>query len=616
MSQLPTTTHPGIDFGWIAPAKPDPQPFGLMYFFPFDDASYGGCASDLDDEPCVVDVYQPSGGKSIKFESVDWGDVEPSAPDENGHHYQWGVLDDWVAKWTAAGMEPQLHITPASSWGGCKSGVSNEDDSADGEACREEGRARLRGLGLDSEAIIELGAKLPREPHADQWDNYRAFISAMANRYKGKIREYELMNEAQSLAFFNGNAEQYNELLRVTADEIHAVDATARVIHYGIALNGFAYGNPSFDELRFRIDEHLGLLEQSEGVNFLDEHISGSDLRKIFGHSYDFMFGDGGNDQHNDSGTLSQITLYDAIDLHANMEIEDMAYALRFLRKQLKAYVADHRAETGQLRPVPKIIIGDSTSAPQLAPSPLLQYHRFAPEAAERYHYLVELKDWPLTAGACGEHPGWQSAATVNEVVAWYKREQATFLVKKNLVALALGASKVMTGVLEDWSSIGGCNFMEQGLVESAWHNIIINERVYGDPKAGFFALQQMSGLLDGVTRVKTLSFYDEGGEDVPEVGAVVLRFTVGNDKVVYVGWHNQGTVRLPGLLGEQATSEQSSAYELELGVETACVSSVVTEIDTNGHPVIDKSEHSVVNGKLTLTLGDRPVFVEEGPCN
>lgn len=63
---------------------------------------------------------------------------------------------------------------------------------------------------------------------------WRRFVSAIATRYKGKIRLYEVWNEPD-LGFWQGTTEQYQATLRAAYQEVHKADPNALVLTGGFA---------------------------------------------------------------------------------------------------------------------------------------------------------------------------------------------------------------------------------------------------------------------------------------------------------------------------------------------------------------------------------------------
>ncbi len=85
-------------------------------------------------------------------------------------------------------------------------------------------------------------------PRLDAWRNW---TRTLAQRYKGKIRYYEIWNEPD-IQFFKGTAEQYFELLKAAYEEIKAVDPNAIVMTGGFASLDHGGHNRKLLELTLR----------------------------------------------------------------------------------------------------------------------------------------------------------------------------------------------------------------------------------------------------------------------------------------------------------------------------------------------------------------------------
>ena len=65
------------------------------------------------------------------------------------------------------------------------------------------------------------------------FERYRQFIKALAERYKGKVRIYELDNEPNTVSYSGKPAADYADVMKVGGDAIHAADPDAKV--FGIS---------------------------------------------------------------------------------------------------------------------------------------------------------------------------------------------------------------------------------------------------------------------------------------------------------------------------------------------------------------------------------------------
>lgn len=76
-------------------------------------------------------------------------------------------------------------------------------------------------------------SSMPGSPNATRyppapanWSDWNAFVSVITNRYKGKIKHWEVWNEPDLSGFWLGSVAQYHELLMRASQEIRATDAS------------------------------------------------------------------------------------------------------------------------------------------------------------------------------------------------------------------------------------------------------------------------------------------------------------------------------------------------------------------------------------------------------
>jgi hypothetical protein len=122
--------------------------------------------------------------------------------------YNWRYLDRFVDVTLADGMEPQLLV----SFGGApwtKSPQMLARIEADGEMSRQ--------------------WRYP--PRIDLWEG---FVRAVAERYRGRVRLYEIWNEPD-ISYFLGTTEEYLEVIEAAHRVIKSVDPDAIVISGGMA---------------------------------------------------------------------------------------------------------------------------------------------------------------------------------------------------------------------------------------------------------------------------------------------------------------------------------------------------------------------------------------------
>lgn len=131
-----------------------------------------------------------------------WCNIEPNAPVGGVHRYIWPTLDQWVNTHHAAGRDLIFVLYGTPTW------------------------ASARPADIGAYGVGEPGSVA--EP-ADM-ANWSAFCTAVATRYLGKIKYYEVWNEVNSTGFFTGTKAKLSEIVRLANQAIKAVDPTAKII--------------------------------------------------------------------------------------------------------------------------------------------------------------------------------------------------------------------------------------------------------------------------------------------------------------------------------------------------------------------------------------------------
>jgi PKD repeat protein len=145
--------------------------------------------------------------------------------------YNWSPLDSWVSK--AQQQNVQLLYTFGRTPGWASSSPNTSCNYAAG-AC----------VAPSSYAY---------------WDSY---VTAIATRYKGKIKYYEMWNEPNDAGYWKGTTDQMVEMTRRAANIIHSIDPNAEVVSPGATwssttawawLDGFlsAGGGTYLDDIGF-----------------------------------------------------------------------------------------------------------------------------------------------------------------------------------------------------------------------------------------------------------------------------------------------------------------------------------------------------------------------------
>jgi hypothetical protein len=147
-------------------------------------------------------------GATVLRCGVAWNQLAPKAGE-----WQWEVQDRLVDLATRAGLEIQLVL------GFCPEYAAS---------------AGLRAAQAEAYRKHEPEAwKITCFAPPDQ-ALWRAYVAAVATRYPGRIRMYEVWNEPD-LGFFRGTTDEYIRLVRTAAEEVHRVDPAAQVLTGGFA---------------------------------------------------------------------------------------------------------------------------------------------------------------------------------------------------------------------------------------------------------------------------------------------------------------------------------------------------------------------------------------------
>src|SRR5215218_5172994 len=153
----------------------------------------------------TLDRYLPfvrdlTGGAT--FYEFEWCQVEPRQG-----QLDWGVVDRVVRSGRRLGYEMMLKIRVGSCW------------ATGGRHGEERGDKR------------KTVSAMPQDLAA-----YQAFVRTVVERYRPLgVRQYAIENEVNARNFWDGTPEQYEQLVRLGAQAVHAADPKAEVLDSGIA---------------------------------------------------------------------------------------------------------------------------------------------------------------------------------------------------------------------------------------------------------------------------------------------------------------------------------------------------------------------------------------------
>lgn len=178
------------------------------------------------------------------------------------------------------------------------------------------------------------------------------------------------------------------------------------------------------------------------------------------------------------------------------------------------------------------------------------------------------------------------------DTLRWTQAFAAQDMVKKVVISAEQGILLINTAFIEDlfWLKLP---IAQAGAGTSAWAGLVdVGRREY---RAGYYALRQLVGYLDGYESITRL-ILDEEGVRVYEIGRAGQRF--------WIGWYDPGYLILPGdPLPEKRIQFNPSGA-------SALAETLITQF---GQDTPVRVTLSVQDGILTLTLTPTPVFIFAG---
>jgi hypothetical protein len=387
-------------------------------------------------------------------------------------------------------------------------------------------------------------------PKPEYMTDYAACLRALVERYDKDgqddapgllypVRYWEI--ESEWGTFWPGTTAEYLDLLKVAHAAVKSADPDAQVVLVGFLLPGVFEANPdpaaALQAFRQRHPPHR--------VRTVDRGID--DTKALLAHP----------------------ELFDVVEFHSLSDWTEISGMSRFLRGLMRQH--------GYEKP---IWVGDVN----FTASPMLFWGMPVPPYSDQQKPGLEAALRALANAKHSQHA---------EVEAWFRREQATGLVKKVVLAMGEGLAGINIGNLEDWGifalapTIAGT---------SAFHGLIQTKGIPptpGEPRPAYHALTLVARKLADFSAVK----------QVP-VGAGVYcyRFTVRN-KPVHVLWYDDGRRYLPG------DTEPIATVELRLPPRPHQLTATPTERRVTTPPARTVAPSA---GVLKLEAGSIPLFLEE----
>jgi hypothetical protein len=194
-----------------------------------------------------------------RLEAFAWGAIEPAAPVEGRHTYDWSCTDALVREYQDAGMvNLQSYLSTVSPWGNDRS-----------------------------------HAPAPAVAHVD---DFRAFVAALVERYDGDGRDdapglrrgvHDWVVGGEWTGYWQSrNADDYLATLRVAAPAIRAADPAARVGAIPFMLYDVFGSSPTASEIERRLADPppsfrnstkgmLAILDASDSWDYVNVHSLG-----------------------------------------------------------------------------------------------------------------------------------------------------------------------------------------------------------------------------------------------------------------------------------------------------------------------------------------------------
>lgn len=312
-----------------------------------------------------------------------WDFIEPDPPSGKGaHNYNWAGLDEIIRKIESVNGRTHITIVSSSTW-----------------ATRLKQRSRVAS-----------------PPENDSWDDYKAFVQALVERYdndgyldmpglKYAHLYYQILDEAENPSSWDGTVEEYLRLLKASKESARLANPDVKIFTFSPNLGDF------FDHLSpAEIQNRLRILDQPD-ENFPEKK---KGLRK------------------KDSKKSRKInfvkTVFEAEDTY-----DFIAVQYNYHYTGLSGIVAVIRKFSSK-----PIWVVDAAS------STLLGRHQRVKEeySEEQYPYLSEREI--ATILTSGGH------AKYKEVREWWETEKARTTFKKIITAASLGIEHVFLQFIMD----------------------------------------------------------------------------------------------------------------------------------------------------------------------
>lgn len=422
----------------------------------------------------------------------------------------------------------------------------------------------------------------PSRPKPEHWSDYEDYVRAVVERYDGDggpedmpglrypVRFYEIETEADAFWEDTQDPNTYLQVLEAAARVAREAYPDVQILPGAMYFYGIFSGDPDQATLAARRAEQSTV---DAILNF-------------------------------DATVLGRPDLYDTVEVHFMTDDYRESYpVVRWLRQQMQAVGAEK-----------PIFLTDVNSAPWLVP--LSYWDTLYPqETVQGYLDIVQSEAFSTT-----------HSTEYEQIMTWYRAEQAEYTIKVLLTAMEQETAGVMFVSLGDfpWEfciprwypgyySFWGWGI--QGMVDVTYGSFLLCVPTSQEPSAarpvfhtlrtamdklrGFHSVERLrpaivsaAGALSGV-RLRAIAAY--------QAGVYAYRVMVGA-RPVYVLWVEDGIGQVMGELEAQVT------VRLPVATEALTVTHVVT---ASGQSQPAAEVVPVTEGAVRLTVREAPIFVE-----
>lgn len=503
------------------------NPFGLNYVYPY----YPEYQKSQ-----IPKLFAEAGLGWVNFADMGWRKIEPEPPQNGRHNYQWETLDKMIRLGQSYGFHIVITLKCNAEWAG--------------------GKVTRPPLLLENKSLLgeKWEKKVDKLPAPEHLKDYQEFIKAMGERYDKDGKEdmpgllmpvihYQIGNEYVHEGFWGGTVEDYGKLLKETWEALKEASPEVKIILAGIAWNDLFYNDLEGKKFESRFSEKLEKVDEKvklgwkEAARFTIEELK-------FTRWYDIVDARGnGPFPHSHPGYI------------------------KWVKGELARVGADK--ETWD---------GESRCEPQLTFHPVVNFQEeiFCPQDKK---IIQRMRKVPYLQ------------RKRNRLWRWYRREQASQLVKVLATRLGSGVRKVFVGYPLDWdvNIISALSARIQGT--TPWLGFL-DKRYH--PQPAFYAYKQFISLISGFQKVYQSIKVKEG----------IWYYTfILPEKKVHLLWYNDGKAHCP------LTPYGRKNITLSLSSPGVRLIKVITEFNQFKAPF---EELQPKQGKINLNLSEIPVFLVE----